>query len=335
MGDTVKTYSDPPARPALQRYSLNGATMGTRYTAVFYGPAGTDAAAIGASLFTAVDKVDRQMSTWNPASDLCRVNAAPEHAWIDIPDELALVIETGLQVGLESQGAFDIGVGELVEAWGFGASGRPVTAPPAAPHGIRHSAGTASLDLDRTGGRVRKRSPVCIDLSGIAKGYGVDQLAHCLDGWGIASYLVGIDGEMRARGSKPGGQAWAVAIEKPAYGVREVAGAMELVDEAMASSGDYRHWIDIAGKRYSHTMNPALQQPSSNRLAGVTVLGPTCMLADAWATALMVLGEQHGPRLARERGMVALFTVRNGQRLEEIWVDGASGGTIPDTATAK
>lgn len=318
----MKTYSE---LPALQRYSLNGPTMGTRYSAVFYAPAAMDAAAIGASLFAAVDQVDRQMSAWNPASDLCRVNAAPENTWIDIPDELAEVLETGLLVGLESQGAFDIGVGELVEAWGFGPSRLPVAALPAAPQGTRPGAGAASLVVERQAGRVRKPVPVRIDLAGIAKGYGVDQLAQCLDRWGIASYLVGIDGEMRSRGRKPGGQAWTVAIEKPTYGIREVAGAMELTDTAIASSGDYRHWVDIAGKRYSHTMNPALQQPSANHLAGVTVLGPTCMLADAWATALMVLGQHDGVRLARERGMEALFTVRDGETLREIWTGGEGG----------
>ena len=314
----MKTYSDAP--PAVRRYSLHGATMGTRYTAVFHAPAAIDAAAIGASLFAAVDRVDRQMSAWKPDSDLCRVNAAPEHTWIGIPGELAQVLETALQVGRESQGAFDIGVGELVEAWGFGPSRLPVPTPPAVPPGTRPGAGGASLDLDRQRGRVRKRAPVRIDLSGIAKGYGVDQLAACLDQWGIASYLVGIDGEMRARGSKPGGQAWTVAIEKPTCGVREVAGAMELMDTAIASSGDYRHWVDIAGKRYSHTMNPALQQPAANHLAGVTVLAASCMLADAWATALLVLGERDGVKLARERSMEALFTVRHGERLEEIWL---------------
>jgi thiamine biosynthesis lipoprotein len=296
--------------------------MGTRYTAVFYAVPTMDAAAVGRDLLAAVDKVDRQMSTWKPGSDVCRVNAAAENTWIAIPDELAHVLETGLKVGLESKGAFDIGIGALVAAWGFGPSRVPVAQLPAVPPDGWHGMGAASLDIDRPGGRVRKRSPVSIDLSGIAKGYGVDQLALCLEKWGIDSYLVGIDGELRARGSKPDGQAWTVAIEKPLYGVREVAGAMELVNEAIASSGDYRHWIDVGGKRYSHTMNPALQQPSAIRLAGVTVLASTCMLADAWATALLVLGEEDGVSLACERGMDALFTVRDGERLREIWVAG-------------
>ena len=315
----MKTSFDPP----LQRHSLNGATMGTRYTAVFYAAA-ADAGAIGASLFAAVDQVDRQMSSWNPASDLCRVNAAPDHLWIGIPDELAEVLDTGMQVGLASKGAFDIGLGALVDEWGFGPARRMMTAPPPAPGGAL--AGADGLDLDRAGRRVRKRRPVCLDLSGIAKGYGVDRLAQCLDRWGIANYLVGIDGEMRARGGKPGGQAWTVAIEKPTYGVREVAGTMELVDSAIATSGDYRRWVDLGGKRYSHTMDPATQHPAESGLAGVTVLAPTCMLADAWATALLVLGLREGARLSRALGMDALFMLRDGGKLREVWIPGTGGG---------
>lgn len=315
----MKTYSEQPAEAGMRRFSLNGATMGTRYSAVFYAPAGVDAAAIGDSLFAAVDQVDRQMSTWKPDSDLCRLNAAPENTWVPIPDELACVLEAGLQIGADSNGAFDMGVGALVDAWGFGpARLRPSAVPDAAAAWQRANAD--SLEVERARGRVRKHAPLCLDLSGIAKGYGVDQLAECLERQGVANYLVGIDGEMRARGGKPDGRAWTVAIEKPSYGVRELAGSMELTDTAIASSGDYRHWVDIAGRRYAHTMHPAARQPVSNRVAGITVLAETCMLADAWATALLVLGEHEGARLARERGMEALMTVRDGVHLRETWI---------------
>lgn len=314
----MKTFSEPPGAQLLQRRSLNGETMGTRYSAVFYAPAALDAAAIGASLFAAVDQVDRQMSSWKPASDLCRLNGAAVDRWIAVPGELAHVLETGVRVGLQSKGAFDIGQGELVQAWGFGPPQARGPVRRAAPGADRWRPAHEVLEIDRLRGRVRKRAPMTIDLSGIAKGYGVDRLARCLDGWAVAHYLVGIDGEMRARGHKPGGEPWAVAIEKPAYGVREVAGVMELADAAIATSGDYRRWVDVAGRRYAHTMHPALQGPVSNRLAAVTVLAPTCMLADAWATALLVLGEDDGPALARERGMDALFVVRDGEQLQEL-----------------
>ena len=212
-------------------------------------------------------------------------------------------------------------VGDLVQAWGFGPS--PGASPPQ-PAEARKStycpATAATLDVNRVSEQVRKLASMAIDLCGIAKGYGVDQLAQCLDEWNIASYLVGIDGEMRTRGVKPGGSVWAVAIEKPSYGVREVAGVIELQDMAIATSGDYRHWVDLAGKRFAHTMNPGLRQPVSNRLAAVTVLAPTCILADAWATALLVLGEDAGVALARDRGMDALFVQRNGDQLQEVWI---------------
>jgi FAD:protein FMN transferase len=320
--DTVKTFSDLPARPVLQRYSLNGETMGTRYTALFYASAGTDVTAIGASLHAAVDKVDRQMSNWNHASHLCQLNAAPENTWIAVPSELAHVLETGLEVGLQSNGAFDMGVGALVEAWGFRPSQHSPSSLRSASNEQMFAPAAALLDVDRARHRVRKRGPITLDLSGIAKGYGVDQLAHCLDSWNVSSYLVGIDGEMRARSVKPDGGTWAVAVEQPNYSRREVGGVMELQDAAIATSGDYRHWVEIDGKRYAHTMDPRSSQPLSNCLAAVTVLMPTCMLADAWATALLVLGEQDAVALATEKGIDALFVLREGSRLREVLLPG-------------
>jgi thiamine biosynthesis lipoprotein len=312
----VKTSSEP----ALRRYSLNGETMGSRYTAVFYSPGQPDLAAIGASLFAAVDRVDQQMSSWKAGSDLCRLNAAPENTWLPVPEALAQVLAAGLQLGRQSGGAFDMAVGQLVEDWGFGPSQRTPSPQIAAQHGKAYHPAAEVLDVDPAGLRVRKRAPLTLDLSGIAKGFGVDQLAHCLDGWSIASYLVGIDGEMRARSARPDGKAWTVAIEKPTPGIREVAGVMELHDAAIATSGDYRRWVEIDGTRYAHTMHPALREPVSNRLAAVTVLAPNCMLADAWATAFMVLGEADGVALARKRGMDVLFVLRRGALLEEILI---------------
>lgn len=310
----VKTSSEP----ALRRYSLHGETMGSRYTAVFYAGGQPDLAAIGASLFAAVDQVDRQMSTWNAASDLCRLNAAPENTWLPVPRELAQVLAAGLLVSRESDGAFDMAVGQLVEDWGFGPSQCAPSPQIAARHGKTYCPAAEALDVDLSALQVRKRAPLMLDLSGIAKGFGVDQLAHCLDGWSIASYLVGIDGEMRARSTRPDGQAWSVAIEKPTHGIREIGGVMELHDVAIATSGDYRRWVEIDGTRHAHTMHPALHQPVANRVAAVSVLSPSCMLADAWATAFMVLGEVDGVALARKRGMDVLFVVRHGALLEEI-----------------
>ena len=315
--------SEPPsakvAAPALQRHALNGETMGTRYSAVFFAPASTDLGAVGAALLAAVDQVDRQMSTWKSDSDLNRLNAAPAHQWHAVPAELLAVLDAAVRVGIESRGAFDIGVGKLVNAWGFGPTGKEPDAQQISVLRQRaHRAASEVLEVDLTQQRVRKNETVALDLSGIAKGYGVDALARCLDRFGITRYLVGIDGEMRAKGSKPDGQAWAVAIEKPVRHVREVMGVMELVDAAIATSGDYRHWVEVAGQHFAHTMDPRSGRPVNNRLASVTVVMPTCMLADAWATALLVMGVPAATELAQQRGMTALLVLREADVFEEI-----------------
>lgn len=308
----------------LQRHALNGETMGTRYSAVFFAPAGIDLAVIGAALFAAVDRVDRQMSTWKPDSDLSRLNAAPANQWCAAPPELLAVLDAGVRVGIASNGAFDMGVGSLVNAWGFGPTGQQPNAQQIRALGQQaHRPAHEVLEIDLPQQRVRKQSPLTLDLSGIAKGYGVDALADTLDRLGITRYLVGIDGEMRAKGSKPDDQAWAVAIEKPVRHVREVMGVMALADAAIATSGDYRHWVEVGGLNFAHTMDPRSGRPVDNHLASVSVVMPTCMWADAWATALLVMGAKTATEMAQRKGMTALLVVREGDAFEEIYlIDG-------------
>src|SRR5690606_37383345 len=149
-------------------------------------------------------------------------------------------------------------------------------------------------------------------LSGIAKGFGVDELARVMDRAGFRSWLVGIDGEMRARGAKPDGTAWTIAIEAPDFDRRAAMGVIELADAAIATSGDYRHWIDVGAERISHTMDPRSGEPVRNGIASVTVVAPDCMSADAFATALTVLGIDAGLACAERQRLDALFTVREG-----------------------
>ncbi len=307
----------------LQRYSLNGPTMGSRYTALFYAAPGFATRDIADRLTQAVERVEQQMSSWNPTSDLNRLNSAPRHHWVSVPRELMNVITTALQVSEQSAGAFEIAVGELVQGWGFGPTARTLDQPALAELGRQRLAPASyGLELQPRRHRLRKRAKLRLDLNGIAKGFGVDELARALEASGIRDYLVGIDGEMRARGSKPAGQPWTVALEKPLRGVRQVMGVMELGNAAIATSGDYRRWVEIAGQSYAHTLDPATGAPLDNRLASVSVVAANCMLADAWATALLVLGEVEGPRLAQERGMDALFVIRDGAQLREVSIEG-------------
>ena len=171
---------------------------------------------------------------------------------------------------------------------------------------------TLALELDEAGLRARKHAPLSLDLSGIAKGFGVDELARVMKAFAIPSWLVGIDGEMRAKGVKPDGSPWAIGLERPQRGIRDVMSVIELTDMAVATSGDYRHWVDVGGKTLSHTMNPKTGAPLQNGVASVSVLAKTAMEADAWATVLMVLGDKAGLQTARTLGLDAVFVLRDG-----------------------
>lgn len=301
-----------------KRHALNGATMGTRWSALLYAGGGADIAALQAALADTVDRVDRQMSTWKPDSDLMRLNRAAPGAWVHVPDELMFVLARGLEVGRASGGAFDVGLGDLVDAWGFGPAG---TAPDAAAIRslLRRERPPAHevLELDVAALRARKHAPLKLDLSGIAKGFGVDQMMDVLQAHGIDHALVSLDGELKARGSKPDGAPWVVAVEKPDYDARSPIGVIALRDAAVATSGDYRHWVDVGQTRFSHTMDRSRGGPASNAIASVSVVAQRCIDADAWATALLVLGQADGAALAMKRGMDALFIARTADGLTE------------------
>jgi thiamine biosynthesis lipoprotein len=221
------------------------------------------------------------------------------------------VLRLGLDIGRASGGAFDIGMGDAVTAWGFGPEGAQPARIRAALDARRRPAFEA-LELDPLAGRARKTAPLALDLGGIAKGYGVDRLAETLTGFAITAGLVGIDGEMRALGLKPDGEAWTIAVEAPDPERRAPHAVLSLHDAAVATSGDYRHWVEVQGRRLSHTMDPRSGGPLAASPASVTVVARTCAEADAWATALMVLGVDAGAALAHETGLDALFLMRAG-----------------------
>lgn len=292
------------------RYALHGPTMGTRWSAQFHADPSFDPESAHGALQTAVDEVDAQMSTWKPDSDLMRLNAAPVGVWQAVPARLLDVLVLGRDVGRASGGAFDMGLGDAVAAWGFGADEADPTHIRAAM--ARRRVGTA-LEIDVAGARVRKTADITLDLNGIAKGYGVDRLADKLVALGIPAALVGIDGEMRAVGLRPDGSPWTIAVEAPDPARRAPYSVLALQDAAVATSGDYRHWVEVQGRRLSHTMDPSRGAPLLAPPASVTVVAQTCAEADAWATALMVLGVDAGATLAEQRGLDVLFLVRDDQ----------------------
>ncbi len=305
-----KTFTD------LQRHALSGATMGTRWSALFHMPKGFGTDTVQTAMAAAVAEVDAQMSTWKPDSDLMRLNAAPVGTWVKLPAQLMTVLAAALEIGRASDGAFDIGVGDAVTAWGFGsdaANPQRIRAALSAPRRPTHEV----LDLDPAGLCACKRAEMMLDLSGIAKGYGVDRLTAVARGFGIPAALLSIDGELRGYGLQPNGKPWVVAVEAPNPDERRPAAILDLHDAAVATSGDYRHTIHVGGRDLSHTMDPARGGPLPESPASVTVLAETCMMADAWATALMVKGPVEGAVLARKMGLNALFFERQGDGIRQ------------------
>ena len=312
-----KTSSESAA--SCTRTTLHGPTMGTRWSASIDADRSVDVPALRQDLAAAAEQVDGQMSPWKPDSDLMRLNHAPVGDWVDLSPEILEVLDCAFEVRRLSAGAFDPCVGALVDAWGFGAAR---DAPDAqAIRAARQSmpqAMNANLELDRPGGRARKQVPLQIDLCGIAKGYAVDRMVHVLQQHGVRHALAALDGELRAIGGQAGGAPWAVAIERPETGRRAVHGVLELEDLAVATSGDYRHYLDVGNARIAHTMDARRCAPVNNTVASVTVLARTCMHADAWATALLVAGPDEGPVMAQRMGLDVLFLLRRGEGLTEV-----------------
>ncbi|WP_425359346.1 FAD:protein FMN transferase [Cohaesibacter haloalkalitolerans] len=310
-----------PVGPGLHRHVFNGPTMGTRYSAIIMSEESEKPKGLDQALFEAVNRVDRQMSTWNPASDLMRLNRAEPGQWTPVPRELFTVLTEAMVINRASSGLFDPAVGDMVDAWGFGAPSRepdPLAIRQQLGRGRPKSCDLIELDPDRLA--VRKSVAVKLDLSGIAKGYGVDAMADVLADFGIENGLVGIDGEMRAMGAKAGDLPWSVALEKPDYTTRAALGMLQLSDCAIATSGDYRQWVKVGNQTFSHTMDPRRGGPLQNDVASVSVIAERCMTADAWATALMVMGHDAGVHVARAKGINALFVVRDGDRLRQVAV---------------
>lgn len=288
--------------------TLGGPTMGTRYSVTI--PAAqlqrADQANLGAQLQAAVDLVDEQMSPWIEGSDLNRLNRAAVGAAVAVPQQMRAVLAAALVIGRESDGAFDVGVSGNVAFWGFGPE---AAAPAGAPAPGPAKSAQGALIMSAKAGTVTKLSPVQVDLCGIAKGYGVDLLADVLEAAGLRRYMASIDGELRVSGNSQdsGNSGWAVGLERPEPGIRQVECVLHCTDLGLATSGGYRRFRHDGRGHVTHTIDPDSGLPLSAIGSSVTVAHESCALADAWATALMVMGPDRGMEFARQKGLHALF----------------------------
>jgi FAD:protein FMN transferase len=305
--------SRPAATPGERALAFEGSTMGTTYTVKVVAPAMSEAerAATDAAIRAALDGVDARMSTYKPDSELSRFNREADGRPFKLSPGTIRVFLLAREVSDATDGAFDVTVGPLVNAWGFGPT-KQASAPTDAELAVlRERVGYRKLVINADAQTVAKTRPdVYADLSAIAKGFGVDQAAQALDARGVKNYMVEVGGEVRVKGHNATGGPWQVGVERPDATPQRALLVVPMSNLSMATSGDYRNYFERDGRRYSHEIDPATGHPIRHNLASVTVLAPECALADAYATALLVLGPERGYSLAAEKGLAAYFIVR-------------------------
>jgi thiamine biosynthesis lipoprotein len=306
--------------PPVAELHMSGRTMGTTYSVKYHPTQNTPSLkAMQIEVDALLAEINHTMSTYDPESELSHLNHLRTTDWVSASSSLLAVLKAALEVGAESGGAFDITVGPLVNLWGFGPESHPDRIPLESDiAAARTRSGHDKITLSEAQPAIRKHRPdVFLDLSGIAKGYGVDRVAELLTAHGIEHYMVEIGGEVRVRGFKEHDTPWRIAIEKPLPGERSVHMMLALSDIALATSGNYRNFFEIAGRRYSHTIDPTTGWPVDNHLVSVTVLADTSMRADAWATAFQVLGPERGMAIAEQLGLPVLFIIERDGQFEE------------------
>ena len=291
---------------------MTGSTMGTTYTVkvVVREGEGTAGDRLEVMIDNLLSSVDNTMSTYIDSSEVMDFN---RHGAGDlaVSDDLLEVVAEAQRVARLSGGAFDVTVGPLVDAWGFGPRGFTDTPSDESIGQLLAATGFEHIGVDREHGLLNKGSQdVQIDLSAIAKGFAVDRVAGALISDGFADFMVEVGGEVRAHGRNAERRVWRIGIERPQEGGRSVHTVVVLPDLALATSGDYRNFIVRDGVRVSHTIDPRIGRPISHDLASASVIQANCMTADAMATALEVLGPVDGMEMAVRHDIPALFLVR-------------------------
>ncbi|MGB5446941.1 MAG: FAD:protein FMN transferase [Psychromonas sp.] len=299
---------------------LQGSTMGTYYQVKYVldvkqqQDSHFSAEAIQSEIDQRLELVNDQMSTYRPDSELSRFNKAEKS--LQVSAATRSVIEAALMIFEQSNGAFDVTIGPLVNLWGFGPDKRADKVPSAQLIAEKQKM-VGSQHLSVIGNTLYKAIPeLYVDLSAIAKGYGVDVIAEYLQEIGIENYLVDIGGELRLKGKKTDNQDWSIAVERPVAG-QNVQRVIDIGDNAIATSGDYRNYFEFEGVRYSHTIDPKTGKPISHKLVSVSVIHKSCMIADGLATAITVLGPEAGLDFAKKHNLAVFLLVKEGDHFIE------------------
>lgn len=304
---------------------LSGPTMGTQYNVSWVaGKNQPSPKELQGQIDSRLLFLNSVFSTYDPQSELSLLNkhsADWAGQWVDVSPELMSVLRDAAHVYEYSGGKFDPTVGPLVNLWGFGPAYNFEVPPKENILELLSQVGMDKVTLNPETHQVKLSSAVYIDLSALAKGWAVDDLGLLLEAQGISDYLVEIGGEIRVRGKKPTGE-WRIAIESPAGNIKPgTAVAQKIIQPsgwAIATSGDYRNYFEQDGVRYSHTIDPQTGYPIKHHLASVTLIMPTCSMADAWATALEVAGPDAGMALAELNNLPVFMIVREGEEFKTL-----------------
>lgn len=290
-----------------------GPTMGSTYTVKYVARSGAaDKAQLWRDTESVLAEIDKQLSTYRPDSDIEIFNALPAGECLSVPDAVRELVLAGQRLSDESDGALDLTIEPLLNLWGFGPHGKGEQVPTAEEiAAARQDVGHGYLQVN--GEQLCKQRAVQVDFNSIAAGYAVDRVSAMLESSGVGSYLVEITGELKARGHKPDGSPWRIAIEAPRDNERVAQRIVELDGLAVSTSGDYRNYFERDGIRYSHTLDPQTGAPIDHHLAAVTVVDPSTLRADGLSTVLMVMGPERGLTYAAEWQIAAFFVIREGQ----------------------
>ncbi len=291
-------------------HTITGETMGTTYTVKFTSQSPVNIIEVENDINSLLKKVNQQMSTFIPNSELSLFNKSTSTKWTNVSYDLAFVIDAALRISQFSNGKFDITIGPLVNLWGFGPDNKPQKVPSNRDiKRLRAFVGYRNVDVRLNPPSIKKRHPnVYCDLSAIAKGFGVDKISEYLSSKKYTNHLVEIGGELRASGTKFS-QNWKVGISVPDRAVT-IQETISLNNLSMATSGDYWNYFEENGIRYSHTINPISGKPITHKLASVTIVAKSCMEADALATAIDVMGPEAGLKFAKENELNVYFIVK-------------------------
>jgi len=308
----VLTAIDCEAKTA---YVIQGRTMGTTYQVKVVAGYLKSVSGLKAKIDQRLEAINRSMSTYRKDSEISRFNRFRKAGQkFQISNDFYQVMRAGKKIHRLSGGAWDGTVNPLVDLWGFGRSGRQDKIPPRSEIAARMpEVGFAHIEVANPGYLVKKRAGVTVDLSAIAKGYGVDQVAALLRSEGFENFLVEIGGEVYAAGQREDGGQWRIGINSPRADAAfdDVYKVVVLRHQGFATSGDYRNFFEIDGVHYSHVIDPRTGFPVSNGVVSVSILTATCTMADGLATAVMVMGVDKGMELIeRLDGVEGLIVVR-------------------------